>query len=277
MTVTDSNARSRVRAPLRSLLQRKLVCIKSGDQSFLAVRTRRATAPAVFALLGAFGCGITVAAETPADAMAWLKKIAAASRQLNYAGTFVYQHGRQMESSRIAHMADANGEYEKLETLDGPPREIIRNNENVTCYVPDNKTVIIEKRTARQFPALLPEQLTGITDNYVVTKGGQDRVAGYDCQVVVLEPRDNLRYGHKFCVELATGLPLRARIYNDKNEMVESFARDHSSNCSAVKCSSVLNTVSTMTCRCDVIRRFFSARNSMNFCLAHCFSASGME
>jgi len=78
MTVTDSNARSRVRAPLRSLLQRKLVCIKSSDQSFLALRTRRATAPAVFALLGAFGCGITVAAETPADAMAWLKKIAAA-------------------------------------------------------------------------------------------------------------------------------------------------------------------------------------------------------
>ena len=58
MTVTDSNARSRVRAPLRSLLQRKLVCIKSSDQSFLALRTRRATAPAVFALLGAFGCGL---------------------------------------------------------------------------------------------------------------------------------------------------------------------------------------------------------------------------
>ena len=100
---------------------------------------------------------------------------------------------------------------EKLETLDGPPREIIRNNENVTCYVPDNKTVIIEKRTARQFPALLPEQLTGITDNYVVTKGGQDRVAGYDCQVIALEPKDNLRYGHKYCAELASGLALRSR------------------------------------------------------------------
>ncbi len=199
------------------------MCIKSGDQSFLALRTRRATAPAVFALLGAFGCGISVAAETPADAMAWLKKIAAASRQLNYAGTFVYQHGRQMESSRIAHMADANGEYEKLETLDGPPREIIRNNENVTCYVPDNKTVIIEKRTARQFPALLPEQLTGITDNYVVTKGGQDRVAGYDCQVIALEPKDNLRYGHKYCAELASGLALRSRTYNEKGEIVDLF------------------------------------------------------
>jgi sigma-E factor negative regulatory protein RseB len=57
-----------------------------------------------------------------------------------------------------------------------------------------------------------------------VTKGEQDRVAGFDCQVIALEPRDNLRYGHKFCAELATGLPLRARTYSDKHEMVESFA-----------------------------------------------------
>jgi sigma-E factor negative regulatory protein RseB len=186
-------------------------------------RARRSAGPAVLALLGAFGCGAGVAAESGGDAMTWLKKIAAASRQLNYAGTFVYQHGRQMESSRIAHMADASGEYEKLETLEGPPREIIRNNENVTCYVPDNKTVVIEKRTARQFPALLPEQLTGISDNYVVTKGAQDRVAGYDCQIIALDPKDNLRYGHKFCAELGSGLALRSRTFNEKGDLVDLF------------------------------------------------------
>jgi sigma-E factor negative regulatory protein RseB len=186
------------------------------------MRTRPA-GPATLVLLGAIGCGGAIAADGGADAMTWLKKIAAASRQLNYAGTFVYHHGRQMESSRIAHMADANGEYEKLETLDGPPREFIRNNENVTCYVPDSKTVFIEKRTLRQFPALLPEQLSGITDNYVVTKGGQDRVAGHDCQIIALEPKDNFRYGHKYCAELATGLALRSRTIDDKGEMVDLF------------------------------------------------------
>ena len=158
------------------------------------------------------------------EALALLKKIATASRNVNYAGTFVYQHANQVETSRIAHFADASGEYEKLETLDGPPREIMRNNDNVTCYLPESKTVVIEKRTARRFPALLPEQLSGITDNYTIKKGEQDRVAGYECRVIVLEPKDNLRYGHKFCVESVSGLPLRARMYNEKNEMVESFA-----------------------------------------------------
>src|SRR3954471_16096615 len=106
----------------------------------VSARARRSAAPAVFALLGAVGCSSSVsAAETAPDAMAWLKKIAAASRQLNYAGTFSYQHGRQMESSRIVHMLEGSSEQEKLETLDGPHREIIRTNENVTCYVPESR------------------------------------------------------------------------------------------------------------------------------------------
>lgn len=175
-------------------------------------------------LLGGISCAGHAGAEAGDDAMAWLKKIATASRQINYAGTFIYQHGKQMETSRIAHWADASGEYEKLETLDGPPREIMRNNDTVICYLPESKTVVIEKRTLRQFPALLPDQLSGISDNYIVKKGGRNRVAGFDCQVIVLESKDNLRYGHKYCAELKSALPLRARTYGENDEMIESFA-----------------------------------------------------
>lgn len=171
--------------------------------------------------------GASCAAAEPvavSEAMQWLTKIATAARQTNYSGTFVYQHGRQSETSTIAHVASSSGEYERLEVLDGSPREIIRNNDNVTCYFPQEKSVVIEKRTMSSFPSLLPEQLSSIEENYVVKKGDHDRVAGYECQVVKLEPRDNLRYGHDFCVELVSGLPLRARMYSDQNELVESFA-----------------------------------------------------
>src|SRR5262245_18854873 len=101
----------------------------------------RAALPAFLILLGSAHCG---AADNNAalDGMAWLKKIAAASRQINYNGTFVYQRGSHLvETSRISHFVDASGEYERLETLDGPRREIIRNNNNVTCYLPESKTV----------------------------------------------------------------------------------------------------------------------------------------
>jgi len=174
--------------------------------------------------------GPLLAAEptTPAvsqDGLALLKQMASASRRLNYSGTFVYQHADRIETSRIAHFVNpAGGEFEKLETLDGPAREVIRTNDQVTCYLPDSKTVIIEKRSTRRFPALLPEQLSGVADNYVVSVTGMDRVAGYDCRVVVLEPKDKLRYGHQFCAEAGSGLPLRARTLSEKNQQLETFA-----------------------------------------------------
>lgn len=167
-----------------------------------------------------------LAAETgaPQDGLAWLKKMASASRQLNYSGTFVYRHPNQTETSRIVHYVNAaGGEFEKLETLEGPVREVIRTNDQVVCYLPASKTVIIEKRSKRRFPAMLPEQLTGVSDNYVVNVDRKDRVAGHDCQVITLEPRDKLRYGHQFCADDASGLPLRARTFNEKNEQLESF------------------------------------------------------
>lgn len=166
-----------------------------------------------------------LAAPAPAeDGLAWLKKMASAARRLNYSGTFVYHHAGRNETSRIAHFVNAaGGEFERLEAIDGPLREVIRTNDQVTCYLPGTKTVIIEKRSARRFPALLPEQLGGVSDSYVVRLAGQDRVAGYDCQVVSLEPKDKLRYGHQFCAEKGSGLLLRARTLSEKNEPLESF------------------------------------------------------
>ena len=50
-----------------------------------------------------------------------------------------------------------------------------------------------------------------------------ERVAGFDCQWVILEPKDAMRYMQKLCAELGTGLLLRARMYNDRNQMLEQF------------------------------------------------------
>jgi len=161
---------------------------------------------------------------TQQDGLAWLKKMASASRQLNYSGTFVYRHSSQTETSRIVHFVNtAGGEFEKLATLDGPAREVIRTNDQVVCYLPESKTVLMEKRGKRRFPAMLPDRLTGLPENYTVRVSGVDRVAGHDCQVIVLEPKDKLRYGHHYCAETHSGLPLRARTFNENKEPLESF------------------------------------------------------
>jgi sigma-E factor negative regulatory protein RseB len=181
----------------------------------------------IIVLLGLVGTAHGADSGAPGEAFAWLKKMATASRQQNYAGTIVYQHGNHVETSRVVHYVNAaGGEFEKLEALDGPPREVIRSNDQVICYLPSAKTVLIEERArnVRNFPALVPESVTGLTESYQIRKEDVDRVAGYDCQWIALAPRDNLRYGRRFCAELASGLPLRAHTMNDKGEAVESFA-----------------------------------------------------
>lgn len=156
----------------------------------------------------------------------WLHKIAGAAQQLNYQGIFIYQHGSSIETSRITHHVDAQGEHEKLEALDGPPREIIRNNDEVMYFLQDQKIVKIEKRKVKaSFPALLiPSQFSSLAENYHIRKSEPLRIIGYDCESFVLEPKDNLRYGHKLWADSNTGLLLKAKMVNEKNEVIEQFS-----------------------------------------------------
>ena len=186
----------------------------------------RALLLAVAALVGLHGVSQAADVAQQTDALNWLKKATAAAHQLNYSGTYIYQYGDHIETSKITHIKDESGEHEKLEALDGSPREVIRNNEEVLCFKPDNSaSVVVEKRKVeKSFPALLPRQLGGIAENYRVRFAEPDRMAGHACKVIVLEPRDQYRYQHKLWIDQATGLLLKAGMLNEKNEVIGQFA-----------------------------------------------------
>lgn len=159
------------------------------------------------------------------EALGWLKKIQVAAQKLNYSGTFVYQQANEMRTSRITHVLDGKNEIEKLEILDGKPREYIRNNEEVICYVPEVKTLLVEKRVTHDiFPAILAMNPADLAEYYDVRKDVVGRVAGRDCQAIILEPTDNLRYGYRLWADKATGLLLRAQTLNEKHEAIEQIA-----------------------------------------------------
>lgn len=158
------------------------------------------------------------------DPLSWLQKMATAAQRLNYTGIFIYQSGDTSETSRITHLVDAAGEQERLEVLDGSPREILRSNDEVRCFLPEDKLVIIEKRTQyKAFPALLPTSVSNLGEHYQIRKGDLSRIAGRDSQMIALEPRDALRYGHQLWADMASGLILKARTVNERNETIEQF------------------------------------------------------
>ncbi len=158
------------------------------------------------------------------SALGWLKKMADAPRQHNYSGTFVYYADGHMETSRIIHKTDQTGERERIEVLDGAPRIVFRNNDEMKCYLPDSKNIYTEKRWFRKFfPNLLPLSLDSINDNYYVKETKRERISGHESQVLSLTPRDSLRYGHQFWIDIKSGLLLKVAVM-DGNKTVEQFA-----------------------------------------------------
>jgi sigma-E factor negative regulatory protein RseB len=178
------------------------------------------------AALVSFGASLAFAPLARAeDAAAWLARAAAAARSQNYVGTIVFQHGGRVETSRLTHLVEGGTEHEKLVNLDGPAREVIRSAGEVRCYYPDAKIVRIEPRTFRNvFPSLSPQQQQALARYYDFRKAEVGRVAGLEAQAYVFEPRDGMRFGHKFWADRASGLLLKARLIDDKGEVVEQFA-----------------------------------------------------
>lgn len=163
-------------------------------------------------------------AEEMPTSFDWLEVVAFAGHQTDYSGVFVYQYDNRVETSSIIHVTQANGEYEKLESLDGPKREIISHNGKFWGYH-NHKMVQIGSRYGHSsFPSLLPEQLSALEANYRARQLGIERVAGYNTQVILLQPLDNLRYPHKIWVHSDSGLLLKAAVLGDDNRVLEQYA-----------------------------------------------------
>lgn len=161
-------------------------------------------------------------AQSP-ETLAWLRKMHDATQKLSYSGTFVYQQGARSETSRITRYGA--GDIERLEVLDGNPREIVRTRDTLRCYLPESKVVKVEQRAVdRNFPALVPGEVAALARHYDISLGETRRIAGFDCQAVLLAPKDNLRYGYKLYADAGSGMLLKAVTVDANGETIEQFS-----------------------------------------------------
>ncbi|HTY02459.1 MAG TPA: MucB/RseB C-terminal domain-containing protein [Rhodocyclaceae bacterium] len=157
--------------------------------------------------------------------MQLLQKVSTAAQRLTYTGVFVYQNGSRSETSRITHALQDGNEFERLEVLNGSPREVVRQNDEVRCFLPDNKLLIVERRSVRPFfPTLIPGSLAGLTEYYRIRSGAAERIAGVNGRAVFIEPKDDMRFGHEFWIDPVSGLLLRASLVDDNGTQLEAFA-----------------------------------------------------
>lgn len=179
----------------------------------------RALVSLIAALLSAPACAGALAESNARD---WLERMSMAARSLNYSGTFVYQHQGRLEAMHVVHAMDAEGERERLFSLTGPRREVLRDNQEVTCILGDRQAVMVNKSLPRTaFPVSFPRELMQLEQSYSFEVLGEDRVAGLACRLVEVKPRDAFRYGRRLCVHEDSHLLLSLELTDPRGEVIE--------------------------------------------------------
>jgi sigma-E factor negative regulatory protein RseB len=165
------------------------------------------------------------AAEDPRE---WLEKMNHALATRNYDGTFFHLSDGRVETMRIVHRVRAGVVTERLLSLDGSGREFIRDNGELTCYLPDQHTVLVEPRQDRgPFLGSLPQFGADVNQFYSIEALANSRVLGRAARVIVVTPKDQFRFGYRLWLDENTAMPLKTQLCDAHGQVIEQILFAH--------------------------------------------------
>lgn len=158
------------------------------------------------------------------EARQWLERMSEALATRNYEGRFFHMRDSRRESMRIYHRVDKGKVTERLVSLDGSGREIIRNQTEVVCYLPDRRTVLVEKRTDdNTLLAAVPAYNEELEAHYNIERGPFTKALGRRTQVINVTPRDQFRYGYRLWLDDETAMPLKSQLCDREGNVIEQI------------------------------------------------------
>jgi sigma-E factor negative regulatory protein RseB len=107
-------------------------------------------------LLVSISISTTALAGDSQKARDWLERMTTSMSQMSYQGTFVYVRDGAVETMRITHVTDETGVRERLYSISGPHREVIRDRKGVRCVLQDAATVVEDQVVASSYFPELP-------------------------------------------------------------------------------------------------------------------------
>jgi len=165
-------------------------------------------------------------ADERADPGRWIERMGAALEELNYEGTLVELAGDRATVMRVVHRHEGGQTSERLTAIDGVGREIIRQGDEVTCILPDERLVLVDRRD--NVPAAASHLGTRLggrphfpAAHYRLALEPGPVLAGRPTQLVVVEPADALRYGYRLWLDAATALPLKVQVAGAGGAVIE--------------------------------------------------------
>ena len=151
----------------------------------------------------------------------WLERMAQSLHTHSYEGTFIFQRGDRIDTVRVVHAALDGGYRERLQTLTGSAREVIRSVDRISAI----KGARVEGDGGQQGAPQRPPAMAGMMlrahERYDLKSHGYDRIAGFPCYVLHAEARDGYRYSHQYCLHQDTGLPLSSELIDADGQLLE--------------------------------------------------------
>ncbi len=180
------------------------------------------------AVVGALLAGLPQRSRGADDPRDWLEKMNHALATRNYDGTFFHLSEGRVETMRIVHRVRAGRVAERLQSMDGSGREFVRNNDELTCYLPDQHTVLVEPREDRgPFLGSLPRFGAGADEFYRIESLPSTRVLGRAAHVIAVTPKDQFRFGYRLWLDEKTAMPLKTQLCDSRGQVIGQilFAR----------------------------------------------------
>ena len=169
------------------------------------------------------GCATLQAAAQ--DAQQWLDRMTRAVEDFSYQGTFVHLLGDEVETLQIFHLNDDGRISERIVSMDGVGREIIRNEDEIYCILPDQQIVLFDnRREVSPLVSALPSVSEDLVQSYEIALLNVERVVDRDAQVVAIHPRDEYRYGYRLWLDSETAMPLKSQLRDEQGRTVEQMA-----------------------------------------------------
>ena len=180
------------------------------------------------AVVGALALALPQRSHAADDPLEWLEKMNRALATRNYEGTFFHLSEGRVETMRIVHRFKAGRVTERLLSLDGSGREFVRNNDELTCYLTDQRTVLVEPRQDRgPFLGSLPRFGADVNEFYRIELLPASHVLGRPARVITVNPKDQYRFGYRLWLDENTAMPLKTQLCDARGQVIEQilFAR----------------------------------------------------
>jgi len=176
--------------------------------------------------IGAASLWLGCAGQLWADSVEqWLVRMDHAVASMSYRGTLISTGSNRIDTMRVLHRVDSDGVRERIYALDGPPREILRERNQIRCLISGQSSVVVDNPfPTRLIPRIPHNEILGPDSVYEVRLLGSERVAARDAQVIEIIPKDEFRYGRKLWLDRDTAMLLRAMVFASDGRAVEKLS-----------------------------------------------------